>query len=110
MTHKMTPEGKIKLAVKELLKPYQLAGSLYANWPVPGGYGSSTLDALLCFRGHFAGIETKAPGKRPTARQQLDIDMIRAAGGTVFVIDGVAGIEELRQWLLSEASDQDAGG
>jgi hypothetical protein len=42
-------------------------------------------------------IETKAPGEKPTVRQQRTIDSIRKAGGTVFVIDG--NFEELGQWL-----------
>lgn len=56
--------------------------------PVPYGYGASTLDYLICMRGRFIAIETKAPGKKPTDRQKMVIEQIRAAGGATFVIDG----------------------
>lgn len=35
----MTPEGKVKAAVKKLLKLYP---DVYAHWPVQTGYGAPT--------------------------------------------------------------------
>lgn len=81
----MTPEGKVKAKVKRLLDKYK---ARYEFWPVPYGYGASTLDCLICYRGKFIAVETKAPGKKPTDRQKMIIEQIRAAGGAVFVIDG----------------------
>jgi len=80
-----TPEGKVKAKVNRLLDKYK---GMYRHMPVPYGYGASTLDYLICFRGQFIAIETKAPGKKPTDRQKMIIAQIRAAGGAVFVIDG----------------------
>jgi penicillin-binding protein-related factor A (putative recombinase) len=65
--------------------------------PVQGGYGQSTLDYIGCHNGRFFSIETKAPGKKPTDRQNMIIDQMNAAGGKTFVIDG--DLEELEEWL-----------
>jgi hypothetical protein len=68
------------------------------------GYGSHTLDCLGCHNGRFFGIETKAPGKKPTARQQQVIDQIRCATGTAFVVDGTdESYELLESWLEGKA-------
>lgn len=89
-----TPEGKVKKTVSALLKSVP---DLYFFMPVPSGYGESTLDYLGCYRGQFFAVETKAPGKKPTDRQQMMIERMRKAGGKVFVIDG--DISELKAWI-----------
>lgn len=90
----MTPEGKIKAAVKKRLN---FIGA-YHFWPVQMGMGSATLDCLGSWRGRFFAIETKAPGKKPTARQLVVMDEIRRAKGHVFVIDNVEDAEKLFAW------------
>jgi len=100
----MTPEGKVKKAVSGLLSS---VNGVYYTMPVPGGYGDTTLDYLGCFRGKFFAIETKAPGKKPTLRQQQIISMMERAGAVVFVIDGDT--TELQQWLKQESKDEDDG-
>jgi hypothetical protein len=82
----MTPEGRVKAAVKAELDCYK---DHYREMPVPGGYGKSGLDFTVCFFGHFLAIETKADGKVPTGRQQLTMDEINKAGGTAICIAGV---------------------
>ena len=89
----MTPEGRVKAKVKKLLKGYPL----YSNWPVPCGYGTPMLDCVGCFLGLFFSIETKAPGGKPTPRQQQTIEEQRRAGAKVFIIDGDT--TELEEWL-----------
>lgn len=89
-----TPEGKVKRKVSDLLK--SVPGVWY-TMPVPSGYGESTLDYLGCYNGLFFAIETKAPKKKPTSRQQNTIDDIQRGGGKVFVIDG--NTMELEIWL-----------
>lgn len=91
-----TPENRVKTLVKRLLATYK---NLYSNWPVPYGYGTSTLDCIICFRGKFVGVETKAPGKTPTALQKAVIEQMSAAGAAVFVIDGPEGVAKLREYL-----------
>jgi Holliday junction resolvase len=91
-----TPEGKVKDKVKRLLKKY----GAYYFMPVQSGYGAPTLDILACYRGIFVAIETKAPGKKPTARQELTIKQIKEARGQVYVIDGdTSELEELLERL-----------
>lgn len=92
----MTPEGKVKKKVSELLRRYS---DLYVFMPVPSGYGQSTLDYIVCYRGRFIAIETKRPGGKPTDRQRQMMTLIERSGGAVFLIDG--DIEELQHWLDS---------
>jgi hypothetical protein len=92
----MTPEGRVKSAVKRLLKTYD---KMYYFMPVPGGYGVSTVDFICCYRGVFFAIETKAPGQHPTPRQELILQSIRWADGKTFVINGSDAIMELKEWL-----------
>ncbi len=68
--------------------------------PVQTGYGMPTLD-FLCFHcGRGFAIETKAPGKKPTKRQEAIIHEMELAGAQVFVIDGTEGSYDwLTQWL-----------
>jgi hypothetical protein len=92
----MTPEGKVKAAVNRVIDKFK---GVYKFMPVPGGFGASTIDYILCVNGHFVGIETKAPGKKPTDRQKHIIGQIVRAGGTCFVIDSVDSTHELQSFL-----------
>lgn len=83
-----TPEGKVKSDVKKVLDKFK--SDIDGFWPVPAGYGESHLDYVGCMCGRFFSIETKAPGKKPTARQAHRIDNVKRAGGLAFVIDGTA--------------------
>lgn len=84
MSHDPRPirEERVKKRVKKMLTEY---GASYFM-PVQSGYGSSSLDFLCCHKGRFFAVETKAPGKHMTSRQELIRDEIEAAGGVVFVI------------------------
>lgn len=103
----VTPEGKVKKLVNKVLDEFDdhLTGAeIYRYWPVPSGFGASSLDCIVCYRGVFLAIETKAPKKKPTPRQELCIAQMRAAGGRVLVIDSEAGCHELRV-VLQEIKD-----
>jgi hypothetical protein len=104
----MTPEGEVKKQLKELLDGYE---KIYIFNPVPSGYGKSSLDTLLCYRGKFIAIEAKAPGKEPTPRQRFTTREILAAGGKVFRFDGTADhpLERIRAYLDELAADPGAG-
>ena len=80
----MTPEGKVKRKIKRVLARYD---RLWGDWPVPGGYGKSTLDYIGNAGGRFFAIEAKAPGEEPTTLQENAMRDIRRAGGATFVID-----------------------
>lgn len=89
----MTPEGRVKEAVKKWLK----AKGIWYYMPVQGGFGVVGIpDFICCWDGLFLAIETKAPGKRSntTANQDAKISAINAAGGTALVIDDVQQLEE----------------
>ena len=94
-----TPEGFLKDQIKQHLN------SLRCYWymPVPGGYGRQTVDFLCCINGKFVAIETKAPGKVPTPRQQLTITEIAKAGGISFSCDSFEGYKAVMElngfWL-----------
>ena len=80
----MTPEGKVKKRVKEILKEV----GAYYTMPVTGGYGNSGVpDFIICKGGLFYGIECKANGGKPTALQLKNLEDIRKAGGVAMVID-----------------------
>jgi hypothetical protein len=93
----MTPEGRVKDKIKQVLKKFY--PHVYFHMPVQNGLGSPCLD----FNGVAASIrfdiEAKAPGEKPTARQKLTIGELEAAGSKVFVIDGDT--TELQKWLAT---------
>jgi hypothetical protein len=78
-----TPEGKVKKKVKQVLKRY----NCWTDWPVPSGYGKSSLDCIGCIGGYFFSIETKRPGGTLTTLQHVTVAAMHRAGGTVFIID-----------------------
>jgi hypothetical protein len=92
------PEARVKAKLRKLLGEYT---GIYAYWPVPFGYGRTTLDVLGCYRGKFFSCETKAEGKKPTLRQQGELEHIAKAMGKPFVISGTDSPEfdALRCWL-----------
>lgn len=102
----MTPEGKVKLAVKKLLSAYQP----YTFWPVQTGFGGRTLDCLGMYKSFGFAIETKRPGKTLTPLQEVAArDIVEQGGAPVFVIgefasevDGkiiYSGMGVLEAWL-----------
>lgn len=91
----MTPEGKMKARVDKLLR----AAETYCLKPVQNGMGAPALDYHGCHKGQAFFIETKAPGKHPTARQVNTMKKVTAAGGSVLVISDDSDLEELQAWL-----------
>lgn len=90
-----TPEGKVKSAVRELLKEH----GAYWHCPVQNGMGKPSLDFVGCHRGRYFAVETKADGKKMTKRQELTAEEITAAEGVVFEVVGVSGTAALLHWL-----------
>ncbi len=86
------PESKVKDDVKAYLEKI----GAYWYMPVPVGFGRPTLDFLVCWRGRFIGIETKAPGKHATTQQKMTIKQIQAAGGEAWTIHS---LDELKACL-----------
>jgi hypothetical protein len=99
----MTPEGKVKAAVTKVINAY--GSDIYKFMPVPGGFGESSLDYILCVQGIFVAIETKKPGGKLTARQHFTVRSIHQAGGKVFVVDSGEAVTELIEffnWVLQK--------
>jgi hypothetical protein len=92
-----TPEGRVKAKVKALLTKH---GTWYFM-PVSNGFGKHGIpDFVGCNYGRFFTVETKAPGKKPTPLQEMQMGQIAAAGGATFVIDGSdETIRSLETWL-----------
>jgi Holliday junction resolvase len=79
----MTPEGKVKKKVTDILKKH----GVYYFFPATGGYGRSGVpDIVCCFKGNFLAIECKANGNNPTALQAREINRINEAGGMALVV------------------------
>lgn len=89
----MTPEGRVKAQVDALLKQHEA----YYLKPVQNGMGAPALDYHGSHQGVAFVIETKAPGKAPTARQLNTLRRIAASGAACFLIDG--DLTELSNWL-----------
>lgn len=78
----MTPEGKVKAAVKKLLDEFRI----YHFSPFMTGMGRAGVpDIVACHNGKFIGIECKAGKGKVTALQERELDAIDAAGGFTFV-------------------------
>jgi hypothetical protein len=94
----MTPEGKVKKGVRDLLARYQ---NLYQFWPVQMGYGRTSLDVIGSYKGRFFAVEVKVAGQKPTARQLQTIAEMRASGADVFVVtgEGALPLSALKAWL-----------
>lgn len=90
----MTPEGKVKAAVKKRLKEL----GVWWYCPVQNGMGVVGIpDFICCADGRFVAIETKAPGKRgnTSPNQDARIREIREARGVAIVIDDVKQLDDV---------------
>jgi len=99
MSRTLTPEGRVKAKVNKLLDDPRI----YPFMPVQNGMGAAGLDyhCVVCWPDAAEAffVETKAPGKKPSGRQEVLIERLRGMGCQVFVIDGDEGLNELRGWL-----------
>jgi len=119
----MTPEGKVKSAVTTYLTSIgcisaskaPLATQAHHGWffaPVSNGMGVHGIpDIIGAYRGFFFAIETKVEKKDPTALQWHQINAISVSGGASFVVRGVNGLAELKEWveLANFKADQMGG-
>jgi hypothetical protein len=90
----MTPEGKVKAAIKRFLNE---VGAWYCM-PMGTGFGKSGVpDFIVCWRGKFFAIEAKAPGKKSntTTMQDREIVAIHKAGGVALVCDEASQLAEV---------------
>lgn len=105
----MTPEGRVKAVINALVDVYIKRGDVYKFMPVPGGFGPSSLDYILCVQGKFVAIEAKRPGGKATARQHFIARQIKQAGGIVMFIEDEVDISflvEFLNWVLEKPRTQ----
>lgn len=94
-----TPEG---LVVKKIVKYLKhLKPELYYMKPVQMMGSNMILDFHGVYKGNPFAIEAKAPGKKPTARQENTIKWLETSGCKCFVIDGDSSLEEFSLWVQS---------
>lgn len=85
--------------MKDKVRKALKAALAYWHMPVQNGMGKPALDFHVCAKGFYAGVETKAPGGKPTARQIITAAEIVKAGGSFFLVDGDT--SELEAWLAN---------
>jgi hypothetical protein len=93
----MTPEGKVKARLDRVLSGY--GDDLHIFKPVQNGMGSPALDYIICYKGRYASIETKAGDKQFTPRQKLTADRLQLAGAAVFLVNETTGTRDVEKWL-----------
>ena len=95
----MTPEGKVKKKIKEVLDKY----GVYYFMPVQMGYGPSGLDFHCGVKVRHIHIgfyvEAKDFEEEPTKRQVDLIKKLRAMNAKVFVIDDDISLTMLEDYL-----------
>jgi hypothetical protein len=78
-----TAEGKVKDRVRALLLKHEV----HYFMPVQNGYGAAALDYIICSKGRYAQIETKAGLGGMTPRQATVALQVHEAGGKAFLIN-----------------------
>jgi len=94
----MTPEGKVKAAVRKILD----AEGVYYFSPAANGYGRAGIpDIICCVQGFFLAIELKANKGKTTALQDREIAAINAQGGQAMVVNenNINEVKENIQWI-----------
>lgn len=88
----MTPEGKVKRKVVEVLKKHDV----WYFFPANNGFGKSGIpDIIAIVDGHFVGVEVKSAVGKPTELQKICGKQIEQAGGTWMVVSDAVTLEVL---------------
>jgi hypothetical protein len=97
MMSAMTPEGKIKKKLVEMLKNEKV----WYFFPAANGMGKAGIPDVICIvEGQFVGIECKADEtKKPTTLQLMCAKDIRAAGGYWFLVFDDYSIADVEKWI-----------
>lgn len=84
----MTPEGKIKAAIKKYLAAQYPNSVIY--FPIASKFSTSgASDIICCINGKFVAIEVKTETGKVTELQRLFIKRVIDAGGKAFVARSV---------------------
>ena len=100
----LTPEGKVKRRLTEMLRRHKV----WYFFPGNNGFGKSGLpDIIAIVRGRFVGIEVKADKtKKPTALQWKTGREIKEAGGDWFLVYDDATICEVEEYIYARTAKQ----
>lgn len=103
----LTPEGKIKHKVKEILREFGVWYFLPGN----NGMGRSGIPDFVCIvNGQFVGIECKADEKKvPTLLQIRCGEEIKAAGGRWVLVrsgDDLVALRTFLRLLIKSTTDR----
>lgn len=93
----MTPEGKVKNKIRQLLNVFGVEYDMI----VPSGYGDAAkgLDFTCVVRGRAIYIEAKAPGEYPTPLQRQTLRRKYEAGARCFIVSDTNGLASLADYL-----------
>lgn len=98
----MTPEGKAKKKLNDVLKALKADGAKI-KWTSMAGsqFGTDGVDTTMCFYGLYISVEVKRfDGKgKLTLRQKLFLEDVEAAGGKSFVVDSEESLHALTERL-----------
>lgn len=94
-------ERNIEACLRDSVKK---VGGIAYKWVSPGNNGVPDRIVIIP-GGRIIFVELKAPGKKPTALQQVQHDRLRALGCDVRVIDSRKGVDDLIKELSSGESD-----
>lgn len=84
----MTPEGKVKKRVRDILNAFCANNAGYYFSPPANGYGRQGIpDVICCIQGRFVAIECKAGKGMTTELQDRELRLIRDSGGLTFLIN-----------------------
>ena len=75
------PEGKLVKKAKAYLEKRDAAVFNIHGDPDNPFQEVGIPDLLVCWKGHFLGLEFKQKGEKPSLRQQFNLAKIEAAGG-----------------------------
>jgi hypothetical protein len=101
----VTPEGKVKKKVDDLLKKY----GVWFFSPQSGPYGQAGIpDRIACVRGRLVGIEVKAnKTSKPTTLQVMQGQRIIASGGLWFLVYDEGTLHVLEDYLNHACAERE---
>ena len=90
---------------KYLVKRVKEIGGKAYKW-VSTNYAGVPDRIVFLPRGKIIFVELKAPGKVPTALQELRIKELRDLGNTVMVLDSKQGVDLFIDWVTQKVGGQ----
>jgi hypothetical protein len=97
----------IEKTIKLKLKTYLEDRGCWWFMPVSHGYGRSGIpDFIVCYKGVFIGIETKAPAGVPGPHQKRECASIDAAGGIAIITKDINDVKKVFEQIDNYVVDK----